>query len=104
MAKGFSQMLDYARDSAILSRYERAGAMEAESERIFVPQRLWNAYFNIRALHGRIAYLFQKSFEENHYRDWRSDSGADQLLKGNASSERRRTVEVQDHRRTAQRI
>jgi hypothetical protein len=55
--------------------------MEAESERIFVTQRLWNAYFVIRALHGRVAYLFQKSFEESRYRDWRSDSGADQLLR-----------------------
>ncbi|UWU66096.1 hypothetical protein [Bradyrhizobium sp. NC92] len=78
--RGYRHIAEYADDQAIITRFERARAREVESERLFVPQRVWSAYFIIRALYGRSAYLFQKSFEEHSYRNWRSDSGVNQLL------------------------
>jgi hypothetical protein len=72
---------DYAREAAISDRYIRAQAMKIETERPFVSSRVWNVYFIVRALHGRLAYLYQQSFAKMSYQDWRVDNGTDQLLR-----------------------
>jgi hypothetical protein len=76
-----NHLREYRDDQAIVQRYERANATKVEEERLFVSYRVWNVYHIIRALHGRVAYLCQQSFKQASFRDWRLDSGVDQLLR-----------------------
>jgi hypothetical protein len=79
--RSVAHMREYAGHHVIVEKYDRALAMESDHEKPFVSQRVWAVYYIIRALHGRIAYLFEQSFKESAYRDWRRDSGADQLMR-----------------------
>jgi hypothetical protein len=74
-------MNEYADSNTVINKYNAVFAFEADHERPFVAHRLFNVYYTIRALYGRIGYLFEQSFERNTYRDWRTDTGADQLLR-----------------------
>jgi hypothetical protein len=71
----------YKFEQTVFDKLNRAKAQEAENERPFVSGRLWSIMFVLRAVYGRLAYLFQKSFEEGNYKNWREDSGFDQLLR-----------------------
>jgi hypothetical protein len=71
----------YAFDKTVLEKMQRAGWDSAEKERPFVSPRLWGIFFTLRAVHGRLAYLCQRSFKERKFVDWRTDSGIDQLLR-----------------------
>jgi hypothetical protein len=72
---------EYADDNTIMRKFNAVSAFDADHERPFVPNRLFNVYYTIRALYGRIGYLFEQSFKNHTYKDWRTDSGADQLLR-----------------------
>jgi hypothetical protein len=74
-------MNEYADSNTVMSKYNAVSAFEAGHERPFVAHRLFSVYYTIRALYGRIGYLFEQSFERSTYRDWRTDNGADQLLR-----------------------
>lgn len=76
----FGDINSYARVNTIMVKFTRARAMDVEAERPFVSPRLWSIYFIIRATYGRIACLFEMSFTEASYRDWRYDSGVNQLV------------------------
>ena len=45
----------------------------SETSRLFVSDRLWLIFLSFRTAHGRLAYLFWRSFEEKKYHDWQSD-------------------------------
>ncbi len=65
---------------AVKEKLEKAGAIGAEKERIFVSSKLWLLFFVLRALYGRAGMLINFSLKEKKYRDWRSDSQLDSLL------------------------
>jgi hypothetical protein len=71
----------YKHERTGLDKLNLAKAHEVESERPFVSQRLWSVMFILRAVYGRIAYLFYKSFREGSYQNWRDDSVIDQQLR-----------------------
>jgi hypothetical protein len=79
--RNMRHMTEYANRNAVLDKFKTVGAMEADHERPFVSHRLWSVYFIVRALYGRVGYLFEESFEKKTYCDWRKDSGADHLLR-----------------------
>ena len=79
--QNMSHMTEYANRQTVIHKFKIAKAMEADHERPFVSHRLWSVYYIIRALYGRIGYLFEQSFAKKTYYDWRKDSGADQLLR-----------------------
>jgi hypothetical protein len=79
--QSMSHMTEYANRQTVISKFKTVKAMEADQERPFVSHRLWSVYYIIRALYGRIGYLFEQSFAKKTYHDWRKDSGADQLLR-----------------------
>lgn len=86
---------EYADDSVSLRKYEKAGAWEVEQERPFVSHRVWSVYYVLRALYGRVAYLFERSFAKSSYQEWRNDSGTDRccdrfLLPTSSSKSNRR--------------
>ena len=45
----------------------------SEASRLFVSDRLWLSFISFRAVHGRLAILFCKSFNEKQYHNWQSD-------------------------------
>jgi hypothetical protein len=71
----------YAANQTVVHKMQRAGCDDADKERPFVSPGLWGAFFILRAVHGRLGYLCQCSFEEGRFVDWRTDSGIDQLLR-----------------------
>jgi hypothetical protein len=71
----------YANDRTFLEKYKRTKAEQMERQRPFVSHRLWAITFVLRAVHGRLAYLYQNSITKGSYLDWRTDSGMDQLLR-----------------------
>jgi hypothetical protein len=72
---------EYALHETVLVKMHTAGCDEADKERPFVSPRLWGVFFILRAVYGRLAYLCQCSFEKQGFKDWRKDSGMDQLLR-----------------------
>ena len=54
-------------------KIEHISSSPVEETRLFVGDRLWYLFFVLRAFHGRLGYLFHKSFEKNEYFDWRND-------------------------------
>jgi hypothetical protein len=71
----------YRGRNAFAAKFERAGEPQAEAERPYISHELWQVFFIIRAVHGRMAFLIEKSFGEESYQDWRSDIGIDQQLR-----------------------
>jgi len=57
-------------------------SVDPEKERPFVSNRIWSIVFALRALYGRAALLMQNSFLDRKYKDWRADSGTEQILRG----------------------
>jgi len=54
-------------------KIEHISSSQVEETRLFVGDRLWYLFFVLRAFHGRLGYLFYKSFGKNEYFDWRND-------------------------------
>ncbi len=76
-----SSVQDYGDYNALLQKLKKSGCDEADAERPFISPRLWTTFYIIRAVHGRMAYLFEQSFLHDSYRDWREDNGIDQLVR-----------------------
>lgn len=77
----FAALGIYRANRTIADKFAKCRVSEADAERPFVSPRLWSAFYIIRAIHGRMGYLFQDSFSNRKYRDWRDDTGVDQLLR-----------------------
>lgn len=60
---------------AVVEKMTKANFKDAEKERPFISPRLWSIYYCIQAVYARAASLFQLSFKEGKYRDWRDDDG-----------------------------
>jgi hypothetical protein len=71
----FDTIRHYRQLDAVVQKMTRANFKNAEKERPFISQRLWSIYYCIQAVYGRAASLFQLSFKERRYRDWRDDDG-----------------------------
>jgi hypothetical protein len=52
-----------------------AGADNSDDCRLYVSDRLWGIYATIRALYGRLGFLYHLSFKKSEYTDWRKDKG-----------------------------
>ena len=74
-------ILEFRNPQIAITKMANAGGNEAARERPFVSQRLWSIYFVIQAMYGRTALLLTNSFKEEQYKNWRNDSGCDQLLR-----------------------
>jgi len=72
---------EYASEQTLLEKMNKTKAGDVEDERPFVSHRLYVIVFTIRAVLGRVAFLFKKSFDEKRYNDWRTDSRMDQLFR-----------------------
>ncbi len=77
----FGHLRNYRNERAIIEKLKETKASVMELERPFVSPRLWTAAFVIRAVYGRLAFLYQNSYKSQQYRDWRKDSGIEQLLR-----------------------
>ena len=67
-------MLEEYRDVTFLnSKTDRIGEPLTGAEELFVSERLWELYGRIVQIHGRMAFLFHRSFECGSYVDWRKD-------------------------------
>ena len=67
-------MLEEYRDVTFInSRNERIEEPLAGAEELFVSERLWELYGRIVQVHGRMGFLFHRSFESGSYVDWRED-------------------------------
>ncbi|UGY17950.1 hypothetical protein HAP48_0011260 [Bradyrhizobium septentrionale] len=60
---------------AVIQKMTKANFKDAEKERPFISQRLWAIYYCIQAVYARAASLFQLSFKERKFKDWRDDDG-----------------------------
>lgn len=74
-------IFEFGNPQTAIIKMANAGGNEAARERPFVSQRLWSIYFVIQAMYGRTALLLTNSFKEEQYKNWRNDSGCDQLLR-----------------------
>jgi hypothetical protein len=72
---------DYRTERALIEKFKETNASVMELERPFISPPLWVAAFVIRAVYGRLAYLYQHSHKLQQYQDWRKDGGIDQLLR-----------------------
>ena len=67
-------MLEEYRDVTFInSRTDRIREPLAGAEELFVSERLWELYGRILQMHGRMGFLFHRSFECGSYVDWRGD-------------------------------
>jgi hypothetical protein len=71
----FETIGHYRPIDAVVQKMTRANFKNAERERPFISQRLWSIFYCIEVVHARSASLFQLSFKERKYRDWREDDG-----------------------------
>lgn len=71
---------EYADMNICIRKFSSSGANDAANERPFVTQRLWSVFCTLQAIYGRSALLLSNSYKERKFKDWRSDSGCDQLL------------------------
>lgn len=65
---------DFRHESHLMEIMSRLEAFSIEKSRLFVSDRLWLIVYVTRAVHGRIAHLLQRSFEEGRYLSWRDDN------------------------------
>lgn len=77
-----SSVTQYANPDATMRKYECCCAMDIEDERIFVSDKLWLLFFVSRQIYGRVSWLFEQSFKEGQYRDWRDDQPFKTILVG----------------------
>ena len=74
-------MLEEYRDVTFInSRTDRIGEPLAGVEELFVSERLWELYGRIVQIHGRMGFLFHRSFECGSYVDWREDKATLSML------------------------
>ena len=71
----FETIGHYRPIDAVVQKMTKANFKDAERQRPFISPRLWSIYYCIQAVYGRAASLFQLSFKERKYRDWRDDDG-----------------------------
>lgn len=81
LSNHFDGIRYYANPGSIVEKWNRAGVDRAERLRPLVSAALWQIFFAYRSILGRLAFLFEKSFREKQYCDWRTDSGFDQILR-----------------------
>jgi hypothetical protein len=58
------QIDHYAANDTPIRKFAAAGCNDADKERLFVHPRVWGVFFIIRAVYGRLGYLFERSFKE----------------------------------------
>ena len=75
-----SFLQEFAHIGTVVRKFEESGTDNATAERPFVSDQLWSLFSIERAILGRIAFLFGKSFREQRYSDWRQDTGVQQIL------------------------
>ena len=85
------QIQSWADEMLALQKMKNAGCERADRERPFISNWLWGYFFIIRAVYGRLAYLFSESFVQGRYKDWHTDNGMHQILRHGLPSA---TVEV----------
>ena len=71
----FTSVTFYAHEDAVMRRFASIGVDEVERDRLFISEDAWSVFWYQRALYGRLAVLYQFSFRERAYKNWRSDSG-----------------------------
>ena len=64
---------EYCDVTFISSKTDRIEEPLTGAEELFVSERLWELYGRIVQIHGRVAFLFYRSFECGSYIDWRKD-------------------------------
>jgi hypothetical protein len=72
---------NYRTEHALINKLKETNASVMELERPFISPRLWAVAFVIRAIYGRLAYLYLHSYKLQIYQDWRKDNGIEQLLR-----------------------
>ena len=77
-----SSIKEYVREDTAMKKFERCGANDMEYERLFISEKLWILFFVYRAINGRVAWLFYKSFKEHKYIDWHDDEHFGKMLFG----------------------
>jgi hypothetical protein len=58
-----------------MQQLKDAGANDCDDCRLYVSDRLWGIFATIRALYGRLGVLYNMSFKDGAYKDWRKDTG-----------------------------
>ena len=71
----FETIGHYRPIDAVVQKMTRANFKSAEQELPFISQRLWSIFDCIEVVYARSASLFQLSFKERKYKDWREDDG-----------------------------
>ena len=71
---------DYRDVTFVNSRNDRIEEPLAGAEELFVSERLWELYGRILQIHGRMGFLFHRSFESGSYVDWRQDRATLSML------------------------
>jgi hypothetical protein len=77
----FDTIGHYREFDTVIQKMTKANFKEAEKQRPFISSRLWSIYYCIQAVYGRAGSLFQLSFKDRKYRDWRADRGIDAHLR-----------------------
>lgn len=70
----FQTIRSYAHRNTAVEKMKRSGSLDIEKERLFVSERLWAIFFGLRSMYGRIAVLYQFSFVDQRFRNWRDDN------------------------------
>ena len=74
-------MLEEYRDVTFMnSRKDSIEEPLAGTEELFVSECLWDLYGRIVQIHGRMGFLFHRSFESGSYVDWREDKATLPIL------------------------
>lgn len=63
-----------------MEKMKRVDALATEKAKLFAGDRLWLIFYIIRAVHGQLASLVHRSFEQNQYVGWPDDKGVQSLL------------------------
>jgi hypothetical protein len=71
---------EYRQDDTVLKKWQSSDAETVDIERLFVSARLWQIAFVLRALYARVGMLFNYSFKERRYNNWRDDEHLLQML------------------------
>ena len=77
---------DFRTDAEFYRRLREQAESLDEEHRLFSGEKLWLVTSTIRNLHGRLAYLANKSFKESRYFDWRHDEKIKSMLQISSSS------------------
>jgi hypothetical protein len=80
LKKYFASIMEYQQRDITLTKWKNSNAEAIDAEQLFVSARLWQISFVSRALYGRVAFLFEGSFKDGRYNDWRSDEPLGRIL------------------------